>query len=134
MAEKKTPLVDQASGTSDLDAIGWVAHVIPAVLGVAALIAAVFSQRAGIQITLMMSLLVAGGLLISLSYFSLMRSRGAWSFVISLSIVLAIMTLFGAPKIRTLVGIHMAVALVIPALFLAAAVMLSTLGPRYNKS
>ncbi|MBA3501101.1 MAG: hypothetical protein M4D80_26250 [Myxococcota bacterium] len=133
MAEKKTP-VEQTSGTSDLDAVGWIAHAIPAALGVAALIAAFFSQKAGIQTTLMISLLVAGGLLIALSYLSLTRSRAAWSFVISLSIVLAIMTLFGAPKIRTLVGMHMALALVIPALFLAAAVMLSTLGPRYNKS
>ena len=132
MAENKTPLVEQASGTSDLDAVGWIAHVIPAVLGIAALIAAFFAERAGIQSTLMVSLLVAGGLLVGLSYLSLMRSRGAWSFVISLSIVLAIMTLFGAPKIRTLVGINLGLALVIPALFLVAAVMLSTLSPRYK--
>jgi hypothetical protein len=133
MADKKPPLVEPA-GSSDLDAAGWIAHAIPAALGVAALIAAVFSQRAGIQSTLMVSLLVGGGLLIALSYFSVMRSRAAWSFVISLSVVLAIMTLFGAPKIRTLVGIHMAVALVIPLLFFVAAGMLSTMGPRYNKS
>ena len=132
MADNKTP--QESTGASDLDASGWVAHGIPAALGVAALVAALFAYLASIQPTLIVSLLAAGGLLISLSYFSLMRSRAAWSFVISLSIVLAIMTLFGAPKIRTLVGIHMGIALVIPALFLVAAVLLSTLGPRYNKT
>ena len=130
MAEKTT----ESAATSDLDAVGWIAHVIPAVAGVAALIAAVFAQQSHIQITLTVALVIAGGLLIALSYFSLMRSRAAWSFTISLSVVLAIMTLFGAPKIRTLVGIHMGVALVIPVLFFVAAGMLSTMGRRYNKT
>ena len=132
MAEKKSPLAE--SGT-ELDAAGWIAHGITAALGVLGMIAAYFAERSGIQSTLTVALIVGGGLLIALSYLSAMtRSRAAWSFVVSLSIVLAIMTLFGAPKIRTLVGINLGLALVIPALFLVAAVMLSTMGPRYNKT
>jgi hypothetical protein len=132
MAEKKSPLAE--SGT-DLDTAGWIAHGITAALGVLGMIAAYFAERSGIQSTLTVALIVGGGLLIALSYLSaVMRSRAAWSFVISLAIVLAIMTLFGAPKIRTLVGINLGIALVIPALFLVAAVLLSAMGHRYNKT
>ena len=133
MAEKKktaTPV--ETPGVTDLDGFGWAGHGIPAALGIAALIAAAFSYHAGIQITLTISLLFVGALLPVLAWFSLYRSRPAWSFLISLSIVLGIMTLFGAPKVRTLVGIHMGVALVIPALFAVAAFALSAQSHRYK--
>lgn len=128
MAEKKPP-----PGTSDLDSAGWIGHLIPAAFGFGALIAAFFSHRAGIQATLAVALVVCGGLLLALAYFSaLARSRAAWSFLISLSIVLGIMTLFGAPKIRDLVGIHLSVALGIPILLGIAAGLLSAISHRYK--
>jgi len=133
MAEKtKTSTPVETPTISDLDGLGWTGHGIPAALGIAALIASLFSYLNEIQVTLTISLLVVGALLPVLAWFSLHRSRAAWSFLISLSIVLGIMTLFGAPKVRTLVGIHMGVALVIPALFAVAAFALSAQSHRYK--
>lgn len=131
MAEKKAPAPPPPSRT-ELDELGWIGHGIPAALGIAALIAAVFSFRAGIQPTLTIALISVGGLLPLLAWLSMNRSRAAWSFLISLSIVLGIMTLFGAPKIRTIVGIHMSIALVIPGLFAFAAFALSVQSHRYK--
>ena len=129
MAKVTTP----TSGTSDLDGMGWIGHIVPAVLGFGALISAFFAQRTHIQITLTVTLVVVGALLIGLSYASsILRSRAAWSFLISVSIVLGVMTLFGAPKIRTLVGIPMGLALVIPLAFLAVVTMLGAIGHRYK--
>jgi len=129
MAKVTTPV----SGTSDLDGLGWIGHIVPAGLGCMALIAAFFAQRSHIQPTLTVSLVVVGALLVGLAYASsVLRSRAAWSFLISLSIVLGVMTLFGAPKIRTLVGIPMGLALVIPLAFLAIVTMLGSMGHRYK--
>jgi intracellular septation protein A len=133
MAESKAPASSPPSVT-DLDELGWVGHGIPAALGIAALIASFFAYQSHIQITLTISLIITGAMLPLLSWLSINRSRAAWSFLISLSVVLGIMTLFGAPKIRTLIGIHMAVALVIPGLFALATVALAAQGHRYSKT
>lgn len=121
------------TGTTDLDATGYIGHIVPGVLGLLALFAAFEAQTHNIQITLVVSLIVTGLILVALAYLSMVqRSRGAWSFLISMSIVLGVMTLFGAPKIRTLLGIHMSIALVIPVAFGIAAGMLGGLGQRYK--
>lgn len=133
MAETKASASSSPSVT-ELDELGWVGHGIPAALGIAALIAAFFSYQSEIQITLTVALIISGALLPLLSWLSINRSRAAWSFLISLSIVFGIMTLFGAPKIRTLIGVHMAVALVIPGLFALAAVALAAQSHRYSKT
>jgi hypothetical protein len=127
---KKQP--EKPVGLSDLDELGWIGHAVPALLGLLALVGAFFSYESGIQPTLTVSLIVAGTMLPVLAWFSLQRSRAAWSFLVALSIVLGIMTLFGAPKVRTLVGIHMALALVIPGLFALAAFALSVQSHRYK--
>jgi hypothetical protein len=101
----------------DMDGLGIAGHGLAAALGILALIAAVFSFRAGIQITLTVALVIVGVLLPALAWLSANRSRGAWSFLISLSAVLGIMTLFGSPKVRALVGIHIGIALAIPLAF-----------------
>jgi hypothetical protein len=137
MAEKKSATAKEApkkvDAMSDLDEMGMIGHAIPVLLGVLALIAAVFSYRAKIQVTLPISLFVVGALLPALTWLSILeRSRAAWSFLISLAIVLGVMTLFGAPKVRNLVGIHMGIALVIPAALFFAAFALSLQGDRYK--
>jgi sugar phosphate permease len=130
-AKAKAPETKKAAG-DDLQELGWIGHGIPAALGVLALVAAFYAWRAGIQITLSISLLVAGVLLPFLAWYSLQRSRAAWAFLIALCIVLGVMTLFGAPKVRSLVGINLGVALVIPGLFGFAAFCLSVVDQRYK--
>jgi len=129
MAEKTPPA---PPARIELDELGWIGHGIPAALGIAALIAAVFSYRAEIQATMTVALIFVGALLPLLTWLSMNRSRAAWSFLISLSVVLGIMTLFGAPKIRTLVGVHMSIALILPGLFAVAAFALSVQSDRYK--
>ena len=129
MAKKPEP---PPSALADVDGIGWAGHLTLAVLGLLSLVASVFSFRSHIQPTLGVSLLISGVLLPILVWFSLQRSRAAWSFLIALSIVLGIMTLFGAPKVRSLVGIPMSVALVIPALFAGAVFCLTAIDRRYK--
>jgi len=128
MAKKEPP----PSALADVDSIGWFGHAIPAVLGLLSLIAAVFAFRAGIQGTLGVALVVVGLLLPILVWMSLQRSRAAWSFLIALCAVLGIMTLFGAPKVRNLVGIALPVALIIPAMLAGAVFCLSLLDHRYK--
>ena len=134
MGAKKPTKPTPPTGIIELDELGWIGHGIPAALGIASLIASVFSYFSDIQATMTVTLIVVGLLLPALTWMSMHRSRAAWSFLISLSVVLGIMTLFGAPKIRTLVGIPMALALVLPALFAVAAFALSAQSHRYNKN
>ena len=124
MAEKKSEPTD--------DTFKWIGHSLMAVLGALALAAAIGSLQAGMQLTLVISLLVVGGVLPWLVWLSLKGNRPAWAFLISLAIVLGIMTLFGAPKVRNLVEIPLGVALLLPAAFAVAAFCLSALGDRYK--
>ena len=121
-----------ADNKADVDSLAWIGHGLPAAAGIASLVAAVGAWRSDMQATLVISLIVIGVLLPALAWFSWGRNRAAWSFLIALSIVLGIMTLFGAPKVRNLVGIPLAAALVIPAAFGVAAFCLSALGHRYK--
>jgi len=63
---------------------------------------------------------------------SLGYSRAAWAFAISLLAVMATVTFFGAPKIRHVLDIPMSLALLIPALQIAALVALSMLKADYR--
>src|SRR5689334_8755399 len=119
MADQKKSNVKSAPAPSivRLDELGSLGHGLPATLGLAALIAAFFAYQSHIQITLTVALLVIGGLLPWVTWLSLHGSRAGWSFLLSLSIVLGVMTLFGAPKVRTLTGMHIGLALLIPAAF-----------------
>ena len=133
MAET-TPAKPAPAKTQDVDveSLSWLGHGIPAALGVASIVAAVSAWQGGLQSTLVISLLVVGAALPGLTWLSLKRNRAGWAFLIALAVVLGIMTLFGAPKIRNLVGIPLAAALVIPAAFAVAAFCLSALGHRYK--
>ena len=116
---------------NESDSVEVVGNGLAALLGIAGLVGAFFAWRSGLQITLVISLGVAGALLPALAYLSAYRqSRAAWAFLIALAIVLGIMTFFGAPKVRNLVGIPLAAALVLPLAFGAIAICLSGLGDR----
>jgi hypothetical protein len=125
---KKPP----AAAWSDLDSLGWAGHGIPIALGALSLIASVFSWKNHIQPTLSVALVVAGLTLPALAWLSMLRSRAAWSFLISLCGVLGVMTLFGAPKVGRMVEINIGVALIIPVLFGCATFFLAMIDHRYK--
>jgi hypothetical protein len=134
MADPKQSKTKSAPAPSILsfDELGWIGHALPAALGVASLIAAFFAYQSHIQITLTVALVVIGVLLPWVTWLSLHGNRAGWSFLVALSIVLGVMMLFGAPKVRTLTGMHIGLALLIPAAFAFAAVALLAQSHRYK--
>lgn len=117
---------------ADFDSLAALGHGIPAALGLASAAAAVGAVQIKLQPTLVISLIAIGVALPLLAWRSWKGNRAAWAFLVSLSIVLGIMTLFGAPKVRNLVGVSLGVALVIPLSMAVAAFCLSSLSDRYK--
>jgi hypothetical protein len=127
------------SGITGLTLIGslfspkWVGHTVATLFGLAAFIAAFFAGRAGSPLALTVSLIVIGVLFPSLSALSLLRrSRGAWAFLCSMCWVLAVVMLFGAPKIRSQIDIGLWTAMLIPGLLAAAAMALTMVRRDYR--
>lgn len=109
-----------------------VAHVIPALAGVASVIAVPFAAKIGAVLAAM--LLLVGGSFGLLVRHSLQRSRAAWACLASLSAVYGVVLLFGAPKIRGLVGVGMWIAMIAPGLLWVATGALRTIRGDYAKA
>jgi hypothetical protein len=94
-----------------------IGHVAAALLGLANVIAALVSFGAGLTPVLGFALLIGGGAMVALAYFSYFKkSRAAWAFLAALAGVFGTCLLFGAPKVRSLVGIGLWTALIFPGL------------------
>lgn len=102
----------------------WFGHGIPAVAGLASLVAAFASWSAGLQPTLWIALLIVGMLLPAVTWLSFQKSRAAWSFLVALCSVLALMLLFGAPKVRGIVGVGLWHTLILPGMLAVGAMAL----------
>ncbi len=113
----------------------WVGHIVAVAFGLAAFIAAIAAGRAGTPLALTVSLVVIGALFPSLAVLSLLRqSRGAWAFLCSMCWVLAVIMLFGAPKIRSQIDIGLWTAMLIPGLLAVAAIGLTMVRRNYRSS
>jgi len=111
----------------------WIGHGLAAAMGLAALIAAVASFRAGTPMSLGVSLIVIGLLYPTLAVLSLLRtSRAAWAFLCALCWVLGVIMLFGAPKIRSQIGIGLWTAMIIPGILFVAAMGLTMVRRDYR--
>jgi hypothetical protein len=108
-----------------------VAHVLPALAGLGSLLAVPFAASLGFVLPVTL-LLVAGifGLLIR---YSLQGSRAAWSSLAALCVVYGVVMLFGAPKIRGLVGVGMWIALIVPGLLWVATAALRMIRDEYRE-
>ncbi len=127
------------SGVTGLALIGslfapkWIGHLVACAFGLAAFVAAFFAGRAGTPHALTVSLVVIGALFPSLALLSLLRrSRGAWAFLSSMCWVLAVVMLFGAPKIRSQIDIGLWTAMLIPGLLATAAIALTMVRRDYR--
>ena len=107
-------------------------HGLAALMGVASLVGAMAAFAKGMNGVMAMTLLVVGLLIPWLTWKSLHLSRAAWSFLIAIVAVFGLVCLFGAPKIRHLLGIDLGFALVIPALQAACVIALAKLGSEYQ--
>jgi len=108
-----------------------VGHGLAALLGVFSLVAGIFALRAGLSSALVATLLVAGALMPVLAVFSYHRSRPAWAFLVAMCGTFAVVSLFGAPKIRSAVGVSLWTTMILPGLFAVACISLSLLRDDY---
>ena len=108
------------------------AHGLAAVMGLASFVGGIAAFAKGMPPVMAMTMLVVGVLVPWLTWKSLHRSRAAWSFLISTVAVFALVCLFGAPKIRHLLGVDLGVAGLIPFTLIACVVMLGLIHDDYN--
>ena len=114
------------------DGARYVGHGLAVLLGLAALIAGVEAFSHDMPNTMGATLLVVGTLMPVLAWYTWRRSRAAWSYLIALLAVLAAVFFFGAPKVRTVLGVSLWVALIVPALQITAVVALAMLRHDYR--
>jgi hypothetical protein len=107
-------------------------HGLAALMGVALFVGGIAALAKDMQPVMAVTMLFVGGLIPWLTWKSLHLSRPAWSFLISIVAVFGLICLFGAPKIRHLLGIDLGFALIIPAIQLACVIALAKLGGEYQ--
>jgi len=122
-----------ATMCASLFAAKWVGHIVAALFGVASIVAAIFAGRSGMPGALTVSLIVIGMLYPALAALSLLRqSRGAWAFLCAMCWVFAVVMLFGAPKLRSQMGIGLWTAMIIPGMLAAAGMALTMIRIDYR--
>lgn len=93
-----------------------IGHALALVIAAGALIGAYGSLSHSMP-GVMTAVLIAVGLLLPvLAHFSWRGSRAAWSFMISIVCVFGIVTFFGAPKVRNILGIGFWTAMILPSI------------------
>jgi hypothetical protein len=108
-----------------------VAHGIPVAAGLASLVAAPFAISLGL--VLPATLVIVSGIFGLLIWYSLQRSRPAWSCLAALCVVYGVVMLFGAPKVGGLIGVGMWVALIAPGLLGVATAALGMIRGEYRE-
>jgi len=111
----------------------WVSIGIAGAASLASLIAGVFAIRGGMPGALSVALLAIGMLIPVLVWGTIVRARAAWAFLTALAYVLAVVLLFGAPKIRAQINIGLWTAMVIPGLLAIAALGLTMIREDYRE-
>jgi hypothetical protein len=97
-----------------------------------ALIGGIAALADGLPPVMGITMLFLGVLMPWLTWKSVHRSRAAWSFLIAVVAVFGVVCLFGAPKIRHLLGIDLGLALIIPAVQTACVIALAKLAGEYR--
>jgi hypothetical protein len=111
-----------------------VSHVLAGVLGAFNLVAGLVSLQHSLSGALIATLLITGALMPLLAWFSYRGARGArgaWAFLVALCGVLAVVGLFGAPKIRNILDVSLWTTMILPGLFAVACISLALLRDRY---
>lgn len=102
-----------------------VTHALAGLIGVTALVGAAGAASKDFHPVLPIALGVLGGLILVLLYFSIAtRSRPAWAFLVATCAVGALVTLFGATKIRNATDVSLYHALILPGILAVVTVML----------
>jgi hypothetical protein len=111
----------------------WTAHATALLLAAVSLVAAVAASRAEMTETLPAALGLGGIIIPLLVWRSLVGSRVAWAFLVSMCVTLAVVTMFAAPKIASLFHVNMWLAMTLPGLFATTASGLIKISDRYRE-
>ena len=109
-----------------------IGHAVGGALSIAAFCAAIGAISKGMPPVMGATLLLVGALVPVLVWMSLARSRSAWAFLVSILVVFAVVTFFGAPKIRNLLGINLWYAMIVPGLLTVGTIALSMVRGEYR--
>jgi hypothetical protein len=108
-------------------------HFIGALAGAASLVGGAEALVHSMPPVLGVTMLIIGGALIALALFSFQSySRIAWSFLNAIMVVMALVTLFGSPKVRTILNIPLGAALGIPVVLVLGVIALSLVADDYR--
>ncbi|MCX5746151.1 MAG: hypothetical protein NT062_27045 [Proteobacteria bacterium] len=108
-----------------------VGHGLAALLGITSVVAGFNAVTANMTPTLPVTLLIVGLLLGWLAYLSVRGSRVAWSFLVAITGVMFVCMFFGAPKVRSILGLNIWFALIPPGMFGASTIALALLSKDY---
>ncbi len=120
-------------------AMAWpraTAHLLGALFGLVSWATGLFTLiGGGIPLTLSIVLIAMGaGSLVLAQRSYQYRSRPSWAFLAATLGVMGVCTLFGAPKIRNLIGTTMWLALMIPGLLTVASVAFGLIAKDYRET
>lgn len=111
----------------------WIGHAIAFVVSIAAFVAGCAALNNNLPTVLGVTLTVVGIVAPALAYYSLRHSRAAWSALIAILAVFGVVTLFGAPKLRGLLHLNLASALIAPGLMTIAVMALAAVRDDYRE-
>lgn len=109
-----------------------VGHILGFALAGAAVIGGIAAFITKLPATLGVTLVIIGALTAVLAFHSMRGSRVAWSFLFAMLTVMAVVTLFGAPKIRNTLHIGLWYAILIPGVMTVGVVALALVRGDYR--
>lgn len=108
-----------------------VGHALAGLLGLINLAGGIAALLHGLPGALIATLVVTGLVMPALAQFSYRGSRGAWAFLVAMCGVLAVVALFGAPKLRGVLGVSLWTTMLLPGLHAVACATLGLLRDDY---
>lgn len=112
-----------------------VGHGLAALFGLASLGAGLASFSGSLPTLLSLVLITMGAFALPMAYQSYAkRSRPAWAFLAAILGVMGVCTLFGAPKVRSLLDVNMWIALMVPGLLAVATAALGMVAGDYRET
>jgi hypothetical protein len=123
-------------GGAALVASAWpriAGHAIGVAMGIGSFIAGCIAASRGLPGALIGAEIVLGALMPFLAFRSWQGSRAAWSFLIAMCGVYAIVLFFGAPTVHRVLGVGLWTSLILPGLNIVALVSLIQLRANYRE-
>ncbi len=112
-----------------------VGHGLAGLFGAASLLSGLYTMFTGpLAFLLSLVLVVMGVAMVLMTAYSLNHSRPAWAFLSALIAVMGVCTLFGAPKVKNLLGVNMWLALLVPGLLAVTCAALGIIAEEYRET